>query len=358
MNPTQAAPRACAALGVTLALALAVPALASAPAATAPAATAPAATAKHAAGPSKSAAPVASSVAVVPSGAAGSAAAKSDSSTMTLKGGEEGTVFRTLTVEGEDRIHIEVERPELKLEMDPEHAPGLDWGSARDVLDRTTPDLEAPLRAVSATESSPWVARPWLAHFPVGAVARVRPAVKGVDHWKLTVVNARAEAVAVYEGSGDPPREIEWDGRPTSGAPVLPGASYSYVFEARDRAGNKRNFVGEGFRVSAFRYSTPGGPVMVFSGLELARPGGGTYGPSEPPPIVMEAATEVNQAPAASAVRIEVTAKRAEEGDALAARLAGWMAPYVIGGAARIRTATLVQADAPDGAAVRIATTK
>ena len=353
MNPTQSASRWCAAASVAIALALAVPALAAAPAGSA----------KRGEAPAKGPAAVAPSAVVAPgaSGSAAGAPTKSDSSasqSMTLKGGEEGTVFRTLTVEGEDRIHIEVERPDLKLEMDPEKAPGLDWGSARDVLDRTTPDLEAPLRAVSATESSPWVARPWLSHFPVGAVARVRPDVKGVERWKLTVVNARAEAVAVFEGSGDPPREIVWDGRSTSGAPVLPGASYSYVFEARDRAGNKRNFVGEGFRVSAFRYSTPAGPVMVFSGLELARPGSGAYGPAEVPPIVLEAATEVNQAPAASAVRIEVTAKRAEEGNALAARLAGWMAPYVIGGAARIQTATLVQADAPDGAAVRIATAK
>jgi hypothetical protein len=353
MNPKQAASRWCAAASVAIALALAVPALAAAPARSA----------KGAAAPVNGAPSGAPSAIVAPgaSGTAGATATKSDSGSaqnMTLKGGEEGTVFRTLTVEGEDRIHIEVERPDLKLEMDPERAPGLDWGSARDVLDRTTPDLEAPLRAVSATESSPWVARPWLAHFPAGAVARVRPDVKGVERWKLTVVNARAEAVAVFEGSGDPPREITWDGRSTSGAPVLPGASYSYVFEARDKAGNKRNFVGEGFRVSAFRYSTPGGPVMVFSGLELARPGGGAYGPSETPPIVLEAATEVNQAPAASVVRIEVTTKRAEEGNALAARLAGWMAPYVIGGAARIQTATLVQADAPDGAAVRIATAK
>src|SRR5439155_772002 len=76
------------------------------------------------------------------------AAEGADSSrVMKLKGGEEGTVFRTLTVQGEDRIHIEVERPALKLGVDPERAPGLDRGSVGDVLDRTTPDLEAPLVA-------------------------------------------------------------------------------------------------------------------------------------------------------------------------------------------------------------------
>ena len=165
-------------------------------------------------------------------------------STMTLRGGDEGTVFRTLTVEGEDRIHFDVERPTLRLELDPEKAPGLDWGSARDVLDRTSPDLIAPYLAESTRERSPYVAHPWLSHFASGAVARFRPEVKGVERWKLSVVSARGETVALFEGQGDPPREIAWNGLSTSGAPVLPGLTYSYVFEARDRAGNKRNFAG------------------------------------------------------------------------------------------------------------------
>src|SRR5262249_50743071 len=149
-----------------------------------------------------------------------SAAVKADadsSRVMKLKGGEEGTVFRTLTVQGEDRIHIEVERPTLKLGVDPEHAPGLDRGSVGDVLDRTTPDLETPLVAGTSREASPWVAHPWLAHFPEGAVARFRPNVTHVERWKLVVVDARAESVAVFRGNGDPPREIAWDGRSSAG---------------------------------------------------------------------------------------------------------------------------------------------
>jgi hypothetical protein len=209
---------------------------------------------------------------------------------MQLKGGEEGTVFRTLTVQGEDRIHIEVERPVLELDVDPAKAPGLDRGSVVDVLDRTTPDIVAPLLASTSSDESPWLAHPWLAHFPEGAVARFRPALSHVESWKLIVVNARAESVAVFRGNGDPPREIAWDGRSSTGSPVLPGVSYSYVFEARDKAGNKRNFVGEGFRVSSFRFDSPQGPVLVFSGQELRRPGGTDYGSGETPPIVIEAA--------------------------------------------------------------------
>jgi hypothetical protein len=272
---------------------------------------------------------------------------------MTLKGGDEGTVFRSLTVEGEDRIHIEVERPVLKLDMDPAKAPGLERGDVKDVLERTTPDLETPLRAISAHEPSPWIAHPWLAHFSEGAVARMRPDVRGVERWRLVIVNARAESVAVFQGKGDPPREIAWDGRATDGSPVRPGATYSYVFEARDRAGNKRNFVGEGFRVNAFRYGTPESPTLVFSGNELAR-SSTTRGLDDVPPIVTEVATILNQAPVSRAVQIEITARGREEANALALRLGHWLAPLVLGDPARFQNTAVVQSDAPVGGAVKI----
>jgi hypothetical protein len=284
------------------------------------------------------------------------AAAADSSREMMLKGGEEGTVFRTLTVQGEDRIHIEVERPELQLDMDPAQAPGLDRGTVRDVLDRTTPDLEAPLLASTSRDASQWVAHPWLAHFPEGAVARFRPAVTNVERWRLLVVNARAESVAVFRGEGDPPREIAWDGRSSEGTPVFPGASYSYVFEAHDKAGNKRNFVGEGFRVSAFRYETPQGPILVFAGTELERSGGAAWGADEPPPIVLQLASELNQEPSERRVRIEVTARSAAEANALGGRLMRWMSPHLIGDPARLESVGFVASDAPAGAAVKVST--
>ena len=278
---------------------------------------------------------------------------------MTLKGGEEGTVFRTLTVEGEDRIHIEVERPALKLDLDPEQAPGLDWGSARDVLDRTTPDLSAPLMTMSAREPSPFVARPWLGRFSDEPVARFRPEVRNVQTWKLIVVDARGEAVASFTGKGEPPREIAWNGRTTTGGAVRPGVTYSYVFEARDQAGNKRNFVGEGFRVSAFRVEGAGGPELVFAGRELPAVSRSSASESPAPPIMLEAATALNQSPASSRpVQVEVTARSFEEANAIATRLTRWLAPLVIGDPARLQAVARVQPDAPEGGAVRIAATR
>lgn len=325
--------------------------LAAAPAgaavAPAPGPTHRAATTHHAPAPAHTPRPphVAPSVTATPPAAA--------DTTLTLRGGQEGTVFRTLTVEGEDRVHVEFERPALELDLDPTKVQGLDLGSARDVLDRTTPDLAAPLAAVSATERSPYLAHPWLSQFGSGAVARFHPEARGVERWKLTIANAKGQPVASFAGHGEPPHEIAWDGRSTTGEPVLPGLTYSYLFEAYDKAGNKRNVVGEGFRVSAFRSVSPQGAALAFSaGLLDAAPGDAATGPA---PIVLEAATWLNAGPAGQRpLRITVTARSAEQADELASRVAHDLRALTIGDPARLRSVTQVQPDAPEDGVVRI----
>jgi len=277
---------------------------------------------------------------------------------MLLRAGQDGTVFRSLTVEGEDRIHFEFERPELKLDLDPATAPGLDWGSARDVLNRTVPDLAAPLVARSATQTTPGVAHPWLGHFTSGDVVTFRPDVKGVEQWTLTIVDAHGEAVASYSGRGTPPREIAWDGRSKAGGPITPGLTYSYVLVAHDRAGNKRSFVGQGFRVAAYRLDTAEGPIMVFSGRELpaSNPTRPATTSREAAPIVIEAATWLNQsARTAGPVRVTATGRTAEEAQTLASTVVRQITPFLVGDPARLQTATEVTPDAPEGGAVRIA---
>jgi len=295
-----------------------------------------------------------------PSG--GRSNSSSGDSTMTMHGGQEGTVFKSLVVEGEDRIRLEFDRPDLKVELDPSKAPGLDWGSARDVLDRTVPDLAQPLVMQSAHEPSPYVAHPWLSHFASGAVARFRPDLKGVSSWKLAIVNARGETVATYSGQGEPPREIAWDGRSQGGAPVVPGLTYSYVLEAKDRAGNKRNFVGQGFKVSAYRLDSADGPIMLLSARELpAMTPGRTLvvTPATTPPILIEAASWLNQRDKPNLpVRVTATAKSYEVAQVLADFVTRAMTPHLIGDPARMQVVAEVQADAPEGGTIKIAATR
>ena len=287
--------------------------------------------------------------------------ASSDSS-MTLRAGQAGTEFRSMTVEGEDRVHIDFGRPELTLDLDPQNVPGLSRGTALDVLDRTRPELSAPLIARSAKERSPYVAKPWLRRFATGPVARFRPEVTGAVRWRLLVADSRGQTVASFDGTGDPPKEIAWDGRTKSGALVTPGLTYSYVFEAHDRAGNKRSFVGQGFTVSAYRSDTPAGPVLAMSGRDLVpSEGGGTsYGPSlraskESSPIFLEAASWLNQSTQVrEPIRVTVGARSMDQATMLGNRAVAALSGRVIGDPARMEMVTEIAPDAPEDGVLRI----
>lgn len=288
---------------------------------------------------------------------ADSGASTATDSTMKLRGGQEGTAFRTLTIEGEDRIRMDYERPVLDLDLDPAKADGLDPGSARDVLDRTTPDASIPLLALTAREPSPYLARPWLGHIATGAVARFRPDVKGVESWSLVVADSRGGQVASFAGRGDPPREITWDGRARDGNPARPGLTYSYVFQARDRAGNKRNFVGNGFQIPAYRIESPKGLLMMIPGEDLGatpvRPTTGAV--AAPAPVTFEVASWLNQL-ASPTARIQITAvaRTQDRANALASGMARDLGRLVLGDPARLSTAGTVEPDAPAGGTVRI----
>ena len=275
-------------------------------------------------------------------------------SAMTLRGGQEGTVFRTLTVEGEDRVHVEFERPALELTLDPALVPGLDLGTARDVLDRTVPDLVTPLLATSAVETSPYVARPWLQQFGGGAVVRFRPETRDVESWKLIVVDSKGQTVRTFDGRGRPPVEIVWDGRAADGTTAVPGLTYSYAFEASDRAGNRRHVMGKGFGVSAFSFDTPQGPVLTFSGRMLGA-GGRTEGRDAPAEIVLEAASRLNQSPGAQGLlRVTATARSHEQAADLAARMVRGLATLTPGDPARLLAEERVEPDAPADGVIRI----
>ncbi len=289
--------------------------------------------------------------------------ASAQDSTMKLPAGQSGTEFRSMTIEGEDRVHIDFGRPELNLNLDPEKVPGLSRGTALDVLDRTIPDLSTPLITLSSERSSPYVARPWLLQFATGSVAHFRPTVKGVVSWKLLVADSRGQTVTSFEGKGDPPKEIAWDGRSKSGALVTPGLTYSYVFEARDRAGNKRNFVGQGFTVSAYRIDSPAGPTLVMSGRDLAPAdrGAAGYGPSATAtpgtvsPIFLEVASWLNQTTKVrDPIRVIVAARSLDQANALASRAVSALSSRVIGDPGRVQGVTEVAADAPEDGVLRI----
>lgn len=282
-------------------------------------------------------------------------AAESAADSLTLTGGQEGTVFKSLTVEAENRVQINFERPDLQVELDPALAPGLDWGSALDILDRTEPDLVTPLLVASIQQWSPYTPRPWFDNFTVGPVARFRPTVTGVERWQLLVADSRGEVVAVFEDDSKPPQEIAWDGRTQGGVPVTPGLTYSYVFEAYDRAGNKRRFVGDGFQIPPYRYETGTGPVFLISGEQWrqAEPDRTDLGAVHP--YLLEVASRLNLYTGSDTpLQIEATARTFAAANMLGQQIQAALQPLLLGDDARLAVSTIVEPGAPSGGALRI----
>lgn len=279
---------------------------------------------------------------------AGANDAPSDSS-LGLRAKEEVTDLRRLRIEADNQVQIRFERPALHIDLDPEHAPGLQWGSVLDVLDRTETDLVRPLLATTAGEANPYLARPWLDGFQTDTVARFRPAVDGAASWSLVIADSRGKSVRTFAGSGKPPAEIAWDGRADDETFAPVGPVYSYVLTAADRAGNKRNFVGDAFELPPYRTNSEESPHFLFTGAHLTDA-------TSTPLLLVEIASRVNRSPEIDrAVNVHVAARTQTEADALAARISAWLEPRIVDGSRRLMTTTEVASDAPVAGGVQVA---
>jgi len=266
---------------------------------------------------------------------------------MSLAGGQDGTVFGSLTVTGEDRVHIEFERPELAIELDSREAPGLEWGDPLGVLQRSGIHLEGPLLAHSAMPAAHGLADAWAREFRQDGVVRFRPNLEDVHRWRLEIVDSRSDTVAVFSGKGNPPEELVWNGDRHDGRLAEPGPTYSYVLIASDKAGNRRTFPGSGFELPPYRVEDDDVTAFLFAGTAL--PSCWVNRPSGPPPsLLLEAATRLSRDDRAKEpIEVRAVARSFAEARALGDAVAGALGSRVLGDPARIRVVTDVRTDAP-----------
>jgi len=275
---------------------------------------------------------------------------------MTLKGDEKTTVLRSLTVEGEDKIQIEFDRPKLDLKIDGYAIEGLSWGSALDVVQRREVDLLSPLVDTSTADRAQSLGHPWLRQFREGSVARFHPELDDVASWQLIIADSKGDTVRVFNGKGSLPKEIVWNGVYDSGELALPGLVYSYVLTAKDKAGNRRNFVGEGFQVSPYRLATDHAFRLVFSGKSLMGPEVAQRPAGVDDPWLVEAASWLNQyANAKEPIEIHVFARSHEIAEAMGAVVQEQLARHLAGSPIRLKIMTQARSEAPKEGAVTIA---
>ncbi len=273
---------------------------------------------------------------------------------LTLKGDQDGTVFRSLTVEGENRVQIQFARPQLAITVDPDLAPGLILDDALDILDRTLPDLVRPFLATSVTATSNYVPRPWLTPYRKGAVAHFTPQLENVSSWKLQIIDSRGRTAMVFVGEGRPDDVIEWDGIRLDGTSAPVGYTYSFVLSARDEAGNQRRFVGDSFELPAFWRDDADGSEFSASGAEwLVSLADRSHGS----PLSLATASGINlRSQPTETVRIVATHRTASGAQELAKKIANSLEPLVIGNSQRIVVETRIEAAAPADGTVLVST--
>jgi hypothetical protein len=282
-------------------------------------------------------------------------AEETDPADMSLHGGEDGTVLESLTIEGEDRIQIEFDRPELALAIDGYEVGGLEWGRNMDVVQRREVDAFRPMVATSGDELGLATGRPWLNRLRTGSVARFKPELKDVERWQLTIADSRGDTVRVFSGKGSPPKSIEWDGVCSDGDLAIPGRTYSYVLDASDKAGNRRNFVGPGFEVAPYRIARKGRVDILISGETLLGPDAAARPKGVDDPWLLEAASWCAQYASAEApIEIAVTARNHDLAEAMGEIAREALAAHLPGPRARLRVTTSASSEAPAHGVLRI----
>ncbi|MBU8870570.1 MAG: hypothetical protein KOO60_06890 [Gemmatimonadales bacterium] len=272
---------------------------------------------------------------------------------MALDRNTDGCVLRSLTIEGDDKVSISFERPGIVLDLQPRNAPGLGWKNTWEKV-----DLFPVVTSFSALEQSPYLGCPWMDGFAAGDVVVFRPMIEQAHHWQLTVVDSRGRPAISYEGKGQPPETIAWDGRRSNGSPAWPGLIYTHVLETRDKAGNLRTYTGEGFELPPYRLMREDGIQLVMAGelfTESANDRGSDGSPTAD--LIREAASWLNQIEGIEGeIEINVTARTKGQARRLADTVARSLDGKVIGRPYRIGTTADVVADAPDNGMVIIAT--
>jgi hypothetical protein len=262
-----------------------------------------------------------------------------------------GGSLGSLTVEGASQVRIHFERPQLKLDLDPMAAPGLETESTLAIVERKRPDLMLPLLEDSALERAVRTPHPWVTGFAVGTLARLRQDVKGIAGWQLEIIDARGTVARRQAGEGTPPGEITWDGLGDDGSPAPCGLAYAPVLTARDKAGNTRRFVGASFSLPAYRVEAATGPCLLFSAEQWRADGGRGVSP-----LLVEAATVLNlHTDPDRPLVVTASAPTADEAESIGREVIEALAPLVGGGDKRLELDARVVPGAPAGGTVQVA---
>ena len=90
-----------------------------------------------------------------------------------------------------------------------------------------------------------------------------------VKDWSLAVTDFRGSPFRTFDGGGEAPERLDWDGLGDNGEMLQVGYPYSYVFTVTDKGTNTYNHAGVSFRIPALDYRQDGDRVLEIAGGQL-----------------------------------------------------------------------------------------
>jgi len=113
--------------------------------------------------------------------------------------------------------------------------------------------------------NNPFLRRPVYPQMVVNKIVIELDKFPKPDNWKIEIYNSAGIPVKTFEGRGDLPKKIEWDGISDKGTPVIrPGERFTYRVYLERKSGAKRREVREIPEIVGFAISDPKGDNMVY----------------------------------------------------------------------------------------------
>lgn len=245
--------------------------------------------------------------------------------------GESGAVLPEMLVEAENEVRQEIEKGTFTFELDASTVDSFFTAMDTEALGVSPvsglqPHLNNLEALVSDQPPHLWIRD--MARTPVATFYPTEPEGHKVRDWTLAVTDYRGSPFRTFNGGGNPPDRLDWDGLGDNGEMLQVGYPYSYVFTMTDKGTNTYNHAGVGFRVPALDFRRDGDRVLEIAGGQLflrnepeLTPGGEDW--------LTRASDEIRQHPW-SPLRVIVTAETQALAELRADEVATYLATAMI----------------------------
>ncbi|MBI4721994.1 MAG: hypothetical protein HY769_03185 [Candidatus Stahlbacteria bacterium] len=171
-------------------------------------------------------------------------------------------------VKGTYKGTIKEKKPMIKLYFDPFDALATYIKKGEYIYDkqlRLNSDMASTLYPIFASDQ---VIKPWLHGIVRKEISLFNPVYGqgSVTAWKVFLKDEKGSLFKLWEGGGDPPRNIFWDGRGKDETMMNPGITYFYSAEAKDNLGNVSKVIGRELILKGLLYKEMGEWIVALRG--------------------------------------------------------------------------------------------